>query len=62
MSAKTLPPRPPAPTHRLDDIVQTGNTRWRIDHIGADGTVILEATNVSPGIRWTTTLDRLPDA
>lgn len=61
MSAKTAP-RPVSVVRRVDDIVQTGSTRWRIDHVGADGTVILEATNISPGIRWTTTLANLPDA
>ena len=47
-------------TYVVDDVVQVGSTRWIIRSLrGVD--VVLEAANVSPGIRWATTLDRLPE-
>jgi hypothetical protein len=44
---------------RVNDIVQVGATRWIVRIVDGQS-VELEASNVSPGIWWRTTLDRLP--
>lgn len=57
------PPRATATVDRpkwsVDDLVVVGSTRWIIRSIRGDRAE-LEASNVSPGIWWTTTVDNLP--
>jgi hypothetical protein len=45
---------------RVGDTIMVGSTRWVIRTITGEA-VELEASNVSPGIWWSTTLDHLPE-
>ena len=45
---------------QVGDALMVGSTRWVIRTINGQA-VELEAANVSPGIWWSTTLDRLPE-
>lgn len=53
-------PTKEAPVRYVGDAVTLGAVRWTIRTIDGDQ-VVLEASNVQPGITWRTTLDRLPD-
>ncbi len=59
MNTTTLP-RERTEQWTVGDLVQVGGTRWIIRTL-TDVHVELEATSVSPGIWWRTTLDCLPD-
>lgn len=53
-------PRPLVAKRKIGEIVQVGNTRWIIRVLNGEH-VELEASNVAPGIWWTTTLSNLPN-
>lgn len=52
-------PRPRATTWQVGDTVQVGAVRWVVQVVSGDR-VELEASSVSPGIWWRTTLANLP--